>query len=214
MTERTGESKIRVVLVDDHEMVRQGLRAHFARETDVEVAGEAATAEAGLALVRSVRPDVAVLDVQLPDGDGVSLCREIRSSVPETACLMLTGYADDQALVGAIMADAAGYVRKDNFAETLVAAVRKVAAGGSALDAHASEVTIGLLREQLAAGPGLSEREKQVLELVGQGLTDLQIALWLSVPPETAKAEVLTLLIKLGLSSGQVGGTGRRLAGR
>jgi two-component system, NarL family, response regulator DevR len=195
----TGESRIRVVLVDDHAMIRRGLRDHFAREADIEVTGEAGTAATAVPLVCSVRPDVAVLDVQLPDGDGVSVCRAIRSAVPETACLMLTGFDDDQALVGAIMAGAAGYVKKENFAKLLVPAVRDVAAGRSALDAHAAEVAMTLLREQLAAGPGLSDRDRQVLDLIGQGLTDQQIAHWLSVPAETAKAEVRALLRKLGL---------------
>jgi DNA-binding NarL/FixJ family response regulator len=211
---KTGDSRIRVVLVDDHEMIRRGLRDHFARVTGIEVAGEAATAASAVPLVRSVRPDVAVLDVQLPDGDGVSVCRAIRSAVPETACLMLTGFDDDQALVGAIMAGAAGYVKKENFPRLLVPAVRDVASGGSALDAHAAEVAMTLLREQLAAGPGLSDRDKQLLDLIGQGMTDQQIAHWLSVPAETAKAEVHSLLAKLGLARGDTARAGGSLAGR
>ena len=112
MTNGAGRDRIRVCLVDDHALIRQALRDRFAREPDIEVVGEAATAQSALALVGAVQPDVAVLDVQLPDGDGVTICREIRSAVPETACLMLTGYGDDQALLGAIMAGAAGYVSK------------------------------------------------------------------------------------------------------
>jgi two-component system response regulator DevR len=210
----TGGSCIRVVLVDDQELIRRRLRDHFARVTDIEVAGEAATAATAVPLVCSVRPDVAVLDVQLPDGDGISVCRAIRSAVPETACLMLTGFDDDQALVGAIMAGAAGYVKKENFSKLLVPAVRDVASGGSALDAHAAEVAMTLLREQLAAGPGLSDRDKQVLDLIGQGMTDQQIAHWLSVPAETAKAEVQTLLSKLGLAGGDSAHADGSLAGR
>src|SRR5690242_19499135 len=193
-------------------MIRRGLRDHFAREADIEVAGEAATAAAAVPVVRSVRPDVAVLDVQLPDGDGVSVCRAIRTAVPDTACLMLTGFDDDQALVGAIMAGAAGYVRKENFAKFLVPAVRDVAAGGSALEQHAAEVAMRLLREQLAAGPGLSEQDRQVLDLIGQGLTDQQIAHWLSVPAGTATAQVQSLLGKLGLTGKDKARTGGSLA--
>jgi two-component system, NarL family, response regulator DevR len=212
VTKGTGKDKIRVCLVDDHGMIRQALRDRFAREGDIDVVGEAGTAAAAVAVVRSARPDVAVLDVLLPDGDGVAVCREIRSEVPGTACLMLTGYSGDQALVGAIMAGAAGYVSKVNLAETLVAAVRDVAAGRSALDTRAAETVMELVREQLAAGPGLSGRDKQVLELIGEGLTDRQIAQRLAVPAEAAKAGIQSLLAKLGLVSGPAAGTGEGLA--
>jgi two-component system, NarL family, response regulator DevR len=196
MTE-AGRATIRVFLVDDHDIVRHGLRVHFAREPDIEVAGEAATAARGLERVRVTRPDVAVLDVVLPDGDGVSLCRAIRSAVPRVACLMLTGSTDDQAVVGAIMAGAAGYVRKDNFTETLVGAVRTVAGGGSALDGHAAGVAMDLLRER-AAAPGLTAQDRRLLELIGAGLTDRQIAAELAVTEKTAKAAVRALCGRLG----------------
>jgi DNA-binding NarL/FixJ family response regulator len=201
--------KIRVFVMDDHEMVRQGLKDRFAREGDIEVAGEAATAQAALAMVPVVRPDVAVLDVQLPDGDGVSVCREIRASVPSVACLMLTGYSGDEALIGAIMAGAAGYVRKDNFAETLVDSVRAVAAGESALDSHAAAVAMALVREHLSdsRGLGLSEGETRVLAMIGEGMTDPLIAQRMGVPEATAKASVSSLLRKLGLQSAQAAGT-------
>jgi two-component system, NarL family, response regulator DevR len=198
--------------VDDHALVRQALKNRFAREPDIEVVGEAATAQAALALVKSVQPDVAVLDVQLPDGDGVTICREIRSAVPQTACLMLTGYSGDEALVGAIMAGAAGYVSKDSIAGTLVTAVRDVAAGRSALDPGAARTAMGLLRQELAAGPGLSGRDRQVLELVGDGLTDRQIAQRLDVPVDAARGAVRSLLGKLGLPGGRAAGTGGGLA--
>jgi DNA-binding NarL/FixJ family response regulator len=207
-----GRKRIRVALVDDHEMVRQGLQILFTGEADIEVVGEAATVASGVALVQAVRPDVAVLDVQLPDGDGIWMCREIRSTVPATACLMLTGYSGDQALIGAIMAGAAGYVRKENYAERLVAAVREVASGGSALDARAAELAMTLIREQLASGSGLTDTDRQVLDLVGQGMTDQQIAQWLKVPAATATASVRAMLRKLGLSVGGVA-AGGRLAG-
>jgi two-component system, NarL family, response regulator DevR len=197
---------IRICVVDDHAMIRQALRERFAREADIQVVGEAATAASALALVRWARPDVAVLDVQLPDGDGIAVCRAIRSEVPGTACLMLTGYSGDQALAGAITAGAAGYVSKDSVAETLVTAVRDVAAGKSALDTHAAGAVMDLLRAQLAGTPGLSDRDRRVLELVGAGLTDRQIAERLAMPASTAKSEVLAVLGKLGLV--RHGGTG------
>jgi two-component system response regulator DevR len=214
VTNDAGREMIRVCLVDDHALIRRALRDRFAREPDIEVVGEAATAQAALAMVESAQPDVAVLDVQLPDGDGVTICREIRSAVPETACLMLTGYSGDEALIGAIMAGAAGYVSKENIAETLVAAVRDVAAGRSALDPRAAELAMDLLRGELAAGPGLSGRDRQVLELVGDGLTDRQIAQRLNEPVEDAKGEVLSLLGKLGLPGGRATGASEGLAAK
>src|SRR6266480_92451 len=214
VTNGAGRDRIRVCLVDDHALIRQALRDRFAREPDIEVVGEAATAQSALALVGSVQPDVAVLDVQLPDGDGVTICREIRSAVPETACLMLTGYSGDEALVGAIMAGAAGYVSKENLADTLAAAVRDVAAGKPALDPRAARLAMDLLRGELATGPGLSGRDRQVLELIGDGLTDRQIAQRLNEPVEEAKGEVLSLLGKLGLRGGPGTGASEGLAAK
>jgi two-component system, NarL family, response regulator DevR len=208
VTNGAGRDRIRVCLVDDHALIRQALRDRFAREPDIEVVGEAATAQSALALVGAVQPDVAVLDVQLPDGDGVTICREIRSAVPETACLMLTGYSGDEALVGAIMAGAAGYVSKENIAEKLMTAVRDVAAGRSALDPAAAKAAMHMLREELGTGPGLSGRDRQVLELIGDGLTDRQIAQRLEEPVEAAKGEVRSLLGKLGLPGGRAGTSG------
>jgi len=214
VTNDAGRDKIRVFLVDDHALIRQALRDKFAREPDIEVVGEAATAQAAVAMVESAQPDVAVLDVQLPDGDGVTICREIRSVVPETACLMLTGYSGDEALVGAIIAGAAGYVSKENIAGTLVPAVRDVAAGKSTLDPRAARLAMDLLRGQLASGPGLSGRDRQVLELIGDGLTDRQIAQRLNEPVDTAKGEVLSLLGKLGLPGGPATGASEGLAAK
>jgi two-component system, NarL family, response regulator DevR len=214
VTNDAGRDKIRVCIVDDHALTRRALRDKFAREPDIEVVGEAATAQSAVAMVVSVQPDVAVLDVQLPDGDGVTICREIRSAAPETACLMLTGYSGDEALVGAIMAGAAGYVTKGNIADTLAKAVRDVAAGRSALDPRAAETAMDLLRGELMAGPGLSGRDRQVLELIGDGLTDRQIAQRLNEPVDTAKGEVLSLLGKLGLPGRHAAGTSGGLAAK
>ena len=141
-TEGTGGGlgKITVFLLDDHEVVRSGVRNILSAEADIEVIGEAGTMASALAQVPELRPNVAVLDVRLPDGDGVSVCREIRSTLPDTACLMLTSYGDDQALLGAIMAGAAGYVLKQTCGSDLVSAVRTVAAGRSTLDPDAAQL--------------------------------------------------------------------------
>jgi two-component system response regulator DevR len=214
VTNGAGRDRIRVCLVDDHALIRQALKDRFAREPDIEVVGEAATAQSALALVVSIQPDVALLDVQLPDGDGVTICREIRSAVPETACLMLTGYSGDEALIGAIMAGAAGYVSKENIADQLMTAVRDVAAGRSALDPLSARTAMDLIRAELTEGPGLSGRDRQVLELVGDGLTDRQIAQRLDEPVDAAKGEVLSLLGKLGLRDGNAAGTSGGLAAK
>jgi two-component system, NarL family, response regulator DevR len=197
-----GDGQIRVFLLDDHEVVRRGVRNILDSETGIEVVGEAGTMASALARVTALRPDVAVLDVRLPDGDGVSVCREIRSTLPDTACLMLTSYGDDQALLGAIMAGAAGYVQKQAPAEQLVDAVRAVAAGRSTLDAYAAERVMARLRERMSdVDPlsGLSDQEKRVLELVAEGLTNRQIAERMCLAEKTAKNYVSSVLTKLGM---------------
>jgi two-component system, NarL family, response regulator DevR len=199
----TGEDRqIRVFLLDDHEVVRRGVRNILEAEADLEVVGEAGTSASALARVAALRPDVAVLDVRLPDGDGVSVCREIRSTLPGTACLMLTSYGDDEALLGAIMAGAAGYVQKQAPAEELVGAVRAVAAGRSTLDAFAAERVMTRLRERMTAVDPLSaltDQEKRILELVAEGLTNRQIAERMSLAEKTAKNYVSSVLTKLGM---------------
>jgi DNA-binding NarL/FixJ family response regulator len=195
------QPQITVFLLDDHEVVRRGLRDLLAEEPDIDVVGEAGTVASALARMPALRPKVAVLDVRLPDGDGVSVCREIHSSLPGTACLMLTSYGDDQALFGAIMAGAAGYVLKQTAGSDLVSAVRTVASGGSMLDAGMVQRVIGSLREQPAADPlsVLSDQEKKVLELIGEGLTNRQIAERMFLAEKTIKNYVSSLLTKLGM---------------
>jgi len=191
-----------VFLLDDHEMIRRGLRDLLNAEADIDVVGEAGTMASALGRMAALRPDVAVLDVRLPDGDGVSVCREIRSSLPGTACLMLTGYGDDQALLGAIMAGAAGYVMKQASGTELVGAVRTVAAGQSTLDKHATERVMTRLRERVGSVDplaSLSAQEKRVLDLIGEGLTNRQIAERMFLSEKTAKNYVSSLLGKLGL---------------
>jgi two-component system response regulator DevR len=194
--------RISVFLLDDHEVVRRGVRNILEAEADIEVVGEASTSASALARVTALRPDVAVLDVRLPDGDGVSVCREIRSTLPDTACLMLTSYGDDQALLGAIMAGAAGYVLKQAPAEELVGAVRAVAAGRSTLDPISAERVMARLRERLTAVDPLSaltDQEKRILELLAEGLTNRQIAERMSLAEKTAKNYVSSVLSKLGM---------------
>jgi DNA-binding NarL/FixJ family response regulator len=197
-----GHRRISVFLLDDHEIVRRGLTGLLAAEPDIDVVGEAGTAASALARLPALRPDVAVLDVRLPDGDGVSVCREIRSGLPGTACLILTSYDDDRALIGAIMAGAAGYVSKQTCGSDLVGAVRVVAAGQSMLDAHATRRVMERLRERIAiADPlsALSEQEKRVLDLIGEGLTNRQIAERMFLAEKTASNYVSSVLTKLGL---------------
>ena len=194
--------QIKVFLLDDHEIVRRGLRNLLTVEDDIEVVGEAETAASALARIPALEPDVAVLDVRLPAGDGISVCRDIRSRHPETACLMLTSYGDGQALLGAIMAGAAGYVLKQTCGSDLVSAVRTVAAGGSTLDAHAANRVMARLRERMDSVDPLSaltEQEKKVLDLVGEGLTNRQIAERMFLAEKTAKNYVSSLLTKLGM---------------
>ncbi len=196
------QRRISVFLLDDHEVVRRGVRDLLASEPDIDVVGDAGTTAEALERIPALRPDVAVLDVRLPDGDGVLVCREIRSKLPDTACLMLTSFGDDQALLGAIMAGAAGYVLKQTCGSDLVGAVHAVAAGGSTLDARAALEVMERLRERMASADplsALSEQEKRVLELIGEGLTNRQIAERMFLPEKIAKNYVSSLLTKLGM---------------
>ena len=194
--------KIGVFLVDDHEIFRRGIRALLDSEPDIEVVGEAETAAAALARMPALRPDVAVLDVRLPDGDGITVCREICSALPQTACLMLTAYGDDQALLGAIMAGAAGYVSKQTAGTDLVRVLRRVASGESVLDPDASRRIMTRLRQRsVGVDPvaALSDQEKRVLDLIGQGMTNRQIAEHMFLAEKTVKNYVSSLLTKLGM---------------
>jgi DNA-binding NarL/FixJ family response regulator len=202
MSGGTDGRRVRVFLLDDHEVVRTGLKDLLAAEDDIEVVGEAASASTALARMPALRPDVAVLDVRLPDGDGVLVCREIRSMLPGTACLMLTGYSDDWALVGAVMAGAAGYVSKQAAAQDLVQAIRTVASGQSALGPDAAQKIMARVRDEASrADPlaALTNQEKRVLDLVGEGLTNRQIAERMFLSEKTVKNYVSSLLTKLGM---------------
>lgn len=202
-TGTTGEKReIRVFLLDDHEVVRRGVHELLSSEPDITVVGEAGTAAEALARLPGARPDVAVLDVRLPDGSGVEVCRDIRDRLPSIRCLMLTSYADDEALFDAILAGAAGYVLKDIRASDLVGAVRDVAAGRSLLDPIATARVLERLRTASAPAPathGLTDQERRILDLIGEGLTNRQIGERLHLAEKTVKNYVSSLLAKLGM---------------
>jgi len=191
-----------VFLVDDHEVVRRGVKDLIELDPDIVVVGEAGSVDEALVRLPPLRPDVAVLDVRLPDGDGVTLCRELRSQLPELAVLMLTSFQDDEALLGAIMAGASGYVLKQIRGADLVGAIRTVASGASLLDPAATARLMDKLRRDAAAGDplaGLSEQERKVLDLIGEGMTNRQIGEALFLAEKTVKNYVSSLLSKLGL---------------
>ncbi len=193
---------ISVFLLDDHEIVRRGVHDLLEAEPDITVIGEAATAESALARIPALKPDVAILDVRLPDGNGVTVCREIRSKMPEVACLMLTSFGDDEALFDAIMAGAAGYVLKQIRGTDLVGAVRTIASGRSLLDPEAASRVMQRMRDQAQRSDplsGLTEQERRILELIGEGLTNRQIGERLFLAEKTVKNYVSALFAKLGM---------------
>jgi len=194
--------QIGVFLLDDHEIVRRGVHDLLEAEPDITVVGEAGTAAAALARIPAIKPDVAILDVRLPDGDGVSVCREIRSRMPEVACLMLTSFGDDEALFDAIMAGASGYVLKQIRGTDLVGAVRTIASGQSLLDPEAASRVMRRMRDQAHRSDplsGLTEQERRILELIGEGLTNRQIGERLFLAEKTVKNYVSALFAKLGM---------------
>ena len=193
---------IRVFLLDDHEIVRRGVRDLLEAEPGITVIGEAGTATAALARIPALKPDVAVLDIRLPDGDGVTVCRDLRSKMPQLACLMLTSYSDDEALVDAIMAGAAGYVLKQIRGTDLVGAVRTIASGQSLLDPEAARKVMNRMREQATRSDplaGLTGQERKILELIGEGLTNRQIGQRLFLAEKTIKNYTSALFAKLGM---------------
>jgi two-component system, NarL family, response regulator DevR len=194
---------VTVFLVDDHEVVRQGLRT-LLEESGLTVVGEASTASEAVPRIVATQPTVAVLDVQLPDGTGIDVCREIRSRLPETSCLMLTSFDDDEALFAAIMAGASGYLLKQIRGLQLVDAVQRVARGESLLD---PKVTTRVL-ERLRSGPkqdprlaSLTDQERRILDLIAEGLTNRQIGTRLGLAEKTVKNYVSSLLAKIGMRS-------------
>jgi DNA-binding NarL/FixJ family response regulator len=193
---------IGVFILDDHEIARRGIRGLLEAEPDIRVIGEAGTASAALAQIPALRPDVAVLDVRLPDGDGVSVCREVRSQLPGVACLIFTAFSDDEALLDSIMAGAVGYVLKQVRGSDLVGAVRTAASGHSLLTPRAASKLIGWMRDTSGEHDplaGLTPHERNVLKLIGEGLTNKQIGERLFLAEKTVKNYVSTLFRKLGL---------------
>ena len=193
---------ISVYLVDDHEVVRRGLKALIEAEDDIEVVGEAASAGMAMSGITETAPDVALLDVRLPDMSGVQVCREVRSQNPDINCLMLTSFSDDEALFDAIMAGASGYLLKEVQSQDLVEAIRRVAAGESLLD----PAVTGRVLERLRRGDeederlkSLSEQERKILSHIAEGLTNRQIAEQVHLAEKTVKNYVSNILQKLGM---------------
>jgi two-component system response regulator DevR len=197
------EMQTRVFLVDDHEVVRAGLRELLEVSGEFLVVGEASNADDAVRLIKATRPQVAVLDVRLPDGNGIEVCRDVRSALPDVGCLMLTSFADDEALFDSIMAGAAGYVLKQVRGTDLVDAVRKVAAGQSLLDPAVTARVLDRIRrgeDHDGRVDELTEQERQIIELIGEGLTNRQIATKMFLAEKTVKNYVSNLLVKLGMS--------------
>ena len=194
---------IRVFLLDDHEVVRRGVADLLGMEDDIEVVGEAGTAEQAVSRILATAPDVAILDVQLPDGSGVEVCREARSVRPELVCLMLTSFAEDEALFEAIMAGAAGFVLKQVKGSDLIDSVRKVARGESLLDPRTTQRVLERIRrapEEDERLKGLTPQEKRILSLLAEGRTNRQIADEMFLAEKTVKNYVSNLLSKMGMS--------------
>lgn len=193
---------IKVFLVDDHEIVRRGLVDLLEGDPELTVVGEAGDVTQALARIPALRPDVAVLDVRLPDGNGIELCRELLSRVEALRCLILTSFTDEQAMLDAILAGASGYVVKDIKGMELAKAIKEVGAGRSLLDNRAAAALMERLRRSTEPdGPlaGLTEQERKLLDLLGDGLTNRQIAERMFLAEKTVKNYVSRLLSKLGM---------------
>ncbi|HEX4174912.1 MAG TPA: response regulator transcription factor [Acidimicrobiales bacterium] len=193
---------IGVFLLDDHEVVRKGLRALLEACEDIEVVGEADTVAEALIRIPAVEPNVAILDVRLPDGSGVEVCREVRSTAPDIACVMLTSYADDEALIASILAGAAGYVLKQVGSLDLLDTIRRAGAGESLLDPALTDRVLERLREGPKTDPrlaSLTPQERKILDLIAEGYTNRQIAENMFLAEKTVKNYVSNLLAKLGM---------------
>jgi two-component system, NarL family, response regulator DevR len=193
---------IRVFLLDDHEIVRRGVRELLETHDDLEVVGEAGTAAEGVARIPATKPDVAIVDMRLPDGNGVEVCREVRSIDNAIQCVILTSFSDDEALFDSIMAGAAGYLLKQIKGTDLVDAVRRVSAGQSLLDPSVTERVLDRLRTGPSEDPRLARltsQERKILDLIAEGLTNRQIGERLFLAEKTVKNYVSNLLSKLGM---------------
>ncbi|BAP97659.1 response regulator [Mycobacteroides abscessus] len=192
---------ITVFLVDDHEIVRTGVADLIESAEDLSVVGQASTVAEAMARIPAAKPDIAVLDMRLPDGKGIELCRDLRSQFPDLNCLMLTSFTDEQAMLDAIMAGAGGYVIKDIKGMELVSAIRIVGTGQSLLDTRAAAAVMRRLRSQTESSSltDLTAQETTLLELIGEGLTNRQIAARMFLAEKTIKNYVSRLLAKLGM---------------
>jgi two-component system response regulator DevR len=199
-----GFAMVKVFLVDDHEVVRRGLIDLLSADPELDVVGEAGSVAQALARVPALRPDVAVLDVRLPDGNGIELCRELLSRMPDLRCLMLTSFTSDEAMLDAILAGASGYVVKDIKGMELARAIKDVGAGKSLLDNRAAAALMAKLRrtaERADPLSGVTDQERVLLDLLGEGLTNKQIAARMFLAEKTVKNYVSRLLAKLGMES-------------
>lgn len=197
-------------LLDDHQVIRAGLRTFLEPVEDIEVVGEAGTIEEALARIPSTKPDVAILDVRLPDGSGVEACREIRAKQPQIACLMLTSYSDDEALMSSVMAGAAGYLLKNVTTVDLVDAIRRAGSGQSLLDHSLTERVMARMREGSVADPrlaSLTPQERRILDLIAEGNSNRQIADQMFLAEKTVKNYVSNILAKLGMETRTQAGT-------
>lgn len=198
-----GTMTSRVFLLDDHEIVRRGLAELIDSADDLQVVGEAGTAREALEGLAATPADVAILDVQLPDGNGVEVCREVRSMYPETRCLMLTSFADDEAMFDAAVAGASGYVLKQVRGADIVGAIRRVVRGEQLIEPEMLERALERLRRGPEEDPrlaGLTPQETRILNLLADGLTNRQIAEEMFLAEKTVKNYVSNLLSKLGMS--------------
>lgn len=193
--------KITVLLLDDHEVVRRGVAELVNAEADLEVVGEAGTASEALSMVKRLEPDVAVLDVRLAEGNGIEVCREIRSTHPDVACLILTSFSDDQAMLDAALAGAAGFVLKQIRGNDLIESIRKVAGGAQLLDRATVRLAMGRLKNtEEGRLDTLSPQERRIFDLIGEGFSNRQIAEELFLAEKTVKNYVSNMFSKLGIS--------------
>ena len=197
------EARVAILLVDDHEVVRMGLKTLLDRREGFSVVGEAGSVADAISAARQTQPDVIVMDIRLPDGNGVEACREIRGELPDTKVIMLTSYADDEAVYGSIMAGASGYLLKQSRGQSLAEAIERVAKGESLLDPSVTEKVLARMRS-LASGEGdelaaLSSQEKKILSLIAEGKTNKEIAGEVFLSDKTVKNYVSSILSKLNL---------------
>jgi DNA-binding NarL/FixJ family response regulator len=195
---------VRVFLLDDHELVREGIRTLLESDGDIEVVGEAGTAAEALTRIPLAKPDLAILDVRLEEGNGIEVCREVRSAVPGMACLILTSFADDEALYASVMAGASGFLLKQIKARDLIEDVKKVAGGASLMDPRAVARVVERIANPPAGDPlleSLSPQERRVLDLIAEGQTNKQIAESMFLAEHTVKNYITGLLRKLKMAS-------------